>query len=62
MIILFSDRLHFSIGLPRLPGSVAAIWRHLASFLREQKALPEIFEVSQIWVHDPDVQSESNLN
>ena len=61
MIILFSDRLHFSIGLPRLPDSVAAIWRHLASFLREQKVLPKIFEVSQMWGHDPDFQSDSNL-
>ena len=61
MSFLFSDRVHFSIGFPHLPDSVAAVWWQLASFLREQKLLPKTFEVSQMWGHEPDLQSESDL-
>ncbi|MBB5353989.1 hypothetical protein HNR46_004261 [Haloferula luteola] len=60
-MILFSDRLHFSIGFLRLSDSVATIWRLMASVLREQKLLPKTFEVSQMWGHNSDVQSETYL-
>jgi len=56
-----SDRIRFSIGFETPPEPLVDVWHCLSQFLREDRLMPTVFEVSQMWGHAPEIQSEKYL-
>jgi len=56
-----TDRRHFSVAFPNVPGRVSHVWGFISHFLASEGCMPSQFEMSQIAGHAENERSERCL-